>query len=359
MGRIYNFGAGPAALPTSVLETAQAELLDYQGTGMSIMETSHRAKSFDAVLQSAEAGLRKLMGISDDYSVLFLQGGASTQFAMIPMNLLNGGVADYVDTGTWSTKAQKEAKNFGTGNVAWSGKDENYVRLPKQDELKLSDGAAYLHVTSNNTIRGTQFAEFFKTDAPLIADMSSDILSRPLNVDGFGMIYAGAQKNIGPSGMAIVIMRKELAERTGDDVPTMFKYGTHIDNGSLFNTPNTFAIYIVDLVCKWLETQGGLAGMEKINTEKADALYGAIDKHEGYYKCPVAKEDRSKMNVIWNLPTPELEDKFIAEATEAGMAGLKGHRSTGGVRASIYNATGLEAVKALTAFMDDFAAKNG
>ena len=359
MARVHNFGAGPAALPLPVLEEVRDGLLDWNGTGMSVLETSHRSKPFDACIKSAEAGLRKLLGISDDYAVLFLQGGASLQFAMLPMNVLNGGVADYVDTGSWSSKAIKEAKFFGTANVPFSGKDENYVRIPRPEELSFTDGAVYTHITSNNTIAGTQYASFPKSGAPLCADMSSDILSRPLNVDDFGCIYAGAQKNIGPSGLAIVILRKDLAERVADTVPTWLRYSTHIEKESLFHTPPTLPVLFVDLVCKWIDGQGGLAAMKQRNTEKADALYGCIEQHGAFYRCPVEKESRSVMNVVFRLPSEELEARFVSEATNAGMVGLKGHRSVGGIRASIYNATGLDAVQALVAFMNDFATKNG
>ncbi|MBN1257791.1 MAG: 3-phosphoserine/phosphohydroxythreonine transaminase, partial [Planctomycetes bacterium] len=264
------------------------------------------------------------------------------------------------DTGSWSAKAIKEAKNFGTVNVAYAGKNENYTRIPSQDELKLSGSeAAYVHLTSNNTIAGTQFAAFPKTQAPLVADMSSDILSRPLNVNDFGLIYAGAQKNIGPSGLALVIIRKDLAARASEKLPTMLNYNTHIDQGSCFNTPPTLPIYFVDLVCKWLEKNGGLAGMEKINNAKADKLYGAIDGKGEFYRCPVAIDSRSKMNVVFRLPSEELEAKFVAEAGAAGLKGLKGHRSVGGIRASIYNATGIDAIDALVSFMNNFAAQNG
>jgi phosphoserine aminotransferase len=360
MGRIHNFGAGPAAIPEPVLAEAKEQLLDYKGTGMSIMETSHRAPAFDEIIKSAESGFRSLLGISDDYSVLFLQGGASMQFCMLPMNVLNGGTANYIDTGTWSTKALKEAKLFGNVNVAFSGKEEGYMRLPKADELKLDDSAVYTHITSNNTIAGTQFAEFPKSAAPLVSDMSSDILSRPVNVNDFAMIYAGAQKNIGPSGLAVVIIRKDFAEKVEEDkVPTMLKYTTHIEKDSLFNTPPTFPIYLVDLTCKWLQKNGGLEGMEKINTEKADKLYNTINEFSDFYRCPVDAASRSKMNVVFRLPSEDLEKKFVKESTENGMAGLKGHRSVGGIRASIYNATGIEAINDLTAFMKDFAQKNG
>jgi phosphoserine aminotransferase len=359
MGRVINFGAGPAALPLPVLQQVQEELLDWRGTGMSVMETSHRSKEFGACCEAAEAGVRKLLGVGDEHAVLFLQGGASLQFAMVPMNLLGGGTADYIDTGAWSSKALKEAKFFGTANVPWSGKDEHYTRIPAAEELSFTDGAAYVHLTSNNTIAGTQYGEFPRTEAPLVADMSSDILSRPVPVERFGLIYAGAQKNIGPSGLAVVVIRQELAERVAETVPTMLRYTTHIEKQSLFNTPPTLQIYFVELVCRWIEEQGGLGAMAEQNRQKAEMLYACIDRHEGFYRCPVAADSRSQMNVVWRLPSEELEGRFVEDAAAAGMKGLKGHRSVGGIRASIYNATSQDAVSSLVNFMDDFAESQG
>ncbi|MGI6294641.1 MAG: 3-phosphoserine/phosphohydroxythreonine transaminase [Armatimonadota bacterium] len=359
MARVYNFNAGPAALPLEVLTKAQAELTDLGGSGMSVMEMSHRSKEFQAIVDSAEAKVRSQMGISDDYSVLFLQGGASLQFAMIPMNLLGEGqTADFIDTGSWASKAIKEAKIAGNVNVAWSGKEENYVRVPKQSELKLTDGAAYVHICSNETIGGIRYPQFPKTDAPLIADMSSEIMSRVIDVNQFGLIYAGAQKNLGPSGLVLVIIRKDLIERTPDSVPIFLRYKTHAEGGSLYNTPNTWGIYILKLVMEWMESLGGVAAVQKINEDKAAALYSTIDSSD-FWRSPVAKEDRSIMNVVWRLPSEELEAEFVSQAKNAGMIGLKGHRSVGGIRASIYNAVPREAVDALTAFMKDFEKKNG
>jgi phosphoserine aminotransferase len=308
------------------------------------------------------------MKIPEDYYVLFLQGGASHQFAMIPMNLRRPGkIADYVDTGSWSNKALKEAQLTdaikeaqltGAVNIAWSGKAENYTRMPKQDELKLTSDAEYVHICSNETIGGIRWEKFPKTEAPLFVDMSSDILSREIDMTQFDLIYAGAQKNLGPSGLAVVIMKKELAARTPENTPIFFRYSTHIKDGSLYNTPNTWAIYLLDLICKWLEDRGGAAGIEKINEKKAATLYNVLDSSD-FWRSPVEVESRSIMNVVWRLASEELEDKFISEAKKAGMVGLKGHRSVGGVRASIYNAVPLESVEALAAFMKEFERKNG
>lgn len=359
MTRVYNFNAGPAALPLEVLTKAQSELLDLSGSGMSVMEMSHRSKEFQSVVDEAESKVRQLMGISDNYKVLFLQGGASLQFAMIPMNLrAQGQVADYVDTGSWASKAIKEAKLGGAVNVAWSGKEENYVRMPLQSELNLSSDAAYVHICSNETIGGIRYSAFPKTDAPLIADMSSEIMSRVIDVDNFGMIYAGAQKNIGPSGLALVIIRNDLIERTPDTTPIFLRYKTHADDGSLYNTPNTWGIYILKLVMEWMESLGGIAAVQKINEAKAGALYSTIDSSD-FWRSPVNKADRSIMNVVWRLPSEELETAFVSEAKKAGMIGLKGHRSVGGIRASIYNAVPAAAIDALVEFMNDFEKKNG
>lgn len=358
MARVYNFNAGPAALPLPVLEKAQAELLEYGSSGMSVMELSHRSKDFEAIIQAAEANVRKLMDVPDDYAVLFLQGGASLQFAMIPMNLRRDGkTADYVDTGSWASKAIKEAKISGSTNVVWSGKEENYTRIPRQDELNLTPGAEYLHICSNETIGGIRWPYFPEADV-LIADMSSEIMSRVIDVRKFGLIYAGAQKNLGPSGLALVIIRKDLMERASESVPIFLRYSTHAADNSLYNTPNTWGIYILKLVTDWLLDLGGIAEMQRINEKKAATLYAEIDSSD-FWRCPVAKEDRSIMNVVWRLPSEELEEQFVAESKKAGLVGLKGHRSVGGLRASIYNAVGQDAVDALVSFMRDFQAKNG
>ncbi len=358
--RIFNFNAGPAALPLPVLEEAQAELLDYKGSGMSIMEASHRSKWFDDVINDAVVRTKRLLNLGDDFEVLFLQGGASMQFCMIPMNLsLEGCPVDYINTGTWSTKAIKEAQIQGKKvNVLASSEDKNFSYIPK--EYKVDDNAAYLHITSNNTIKGTQWAEFPKAvNVPLISDMSSDIMSRPFDAKPFGLIYAGAQKNIGPSGTCMVIIRKDMLERTPESLPTMLKYTTFAEKNSMFNTPPCFPVYIIDLVLKWLEeTIGGLDKMEKLNQEKGAMIYDFIDQSD-FYRATAEKDSRSLMNVTFRLPSEDLEKQFVAEAVKNDLGGLKGHRSVGGCRASIYNATSIDAIKTLTGFMADFAKKAG
>jgi phosphoserine aminotransferase len=358
MARVYNFSAGPATLPVEVLEEAQRELVDYAGSGMSIMESSHRGKEYSAIHEEAIANTHELLGVGDDYAVLFLQGGASTQFAMLPMNLLGEGqTADYTNSGAWAAKAIKEAKLIGNVNIAAECGDEIPTRVPREDELKLTPGAAYVHVTSNETISGAQWKTFPKTEAPLVADMSSDILSRPFDANQFGLIYAGAQKNLGPAGMALVVMRKDLADHVPANTPTMFKYSTHIEKDSLYNTAPCFTIYIYMLVTRWIK-KAGLDTLYKQNVDKAGKLYAAIDGSD-FYKGTAVPECRSDMNVTWRLPSEELEAKFVAEAAENDLKGLKGHRSVGGIRASIYNAFPPEGIDALTAFMADFEAKNG
>jgi len=359
MARVFNFCAGPAALPLPVLEKAREELLDYAGTGMSIMEMSHRSKAFDAVITAAEANIRKILSVPDSHAVLFIQGGASLQFGMLAANLLKADqTADYVHTGSWAGKAVKEGKLFGHVNLAWDGKAENYMRMPEEKELKLTPGAAFVHVTSNETIGGVQYKTFPKTEAPLLADMSSDIMSRPLDVGSFGLIYAGAQKNLGPSGLAVVIIRKDLAERAPANLTTMMKYSTYIEKKSLYNTPNTWAVYVLKLVTEWVDQMGGLTGVQKVNEQKAKLLYEELDR-SAYWKPCAHTDSRSVMNVTWRMASEELEARFVKDATAAGLDGLKGHRSVGGLRASIYNAMSLEGIQALVGFMKDFEKKNG
>ena len=358
--RIYNFAAGPAVLPLPVLEEAQRDLVALPGVGMSVMEISHRSKVFDEIIQGAEADFRALAGVPDGYHVLFLQGGASTQFSMVPMNLLGpGATADYILTGSWSKKALKEAKKVGATSVAATTEAEAFARIPRQDELKLTPGAAYVHMTSNNTIYGTQWKTLPAVGgAPLVNDASSDIFSRPIDVAGHGLIYAGAQKNLGPSGVTVVVLRDDLAKKGADSLPTMLNYAIHVENKSLYNTPPVFGIYILRLVLKWLVAGGGLAAMAKVNERKAGRLYAEIDR-TGYYRGHAAKDSRSLMNVTFRLPSEELEQKFIKEATAAGFSGLKGHRSVGGLRASIYNAFPEAGIDALVDFMRDFEKNNG
>ncbi len=358
--RIYNFNAGPAALPLSVLEEVKESFLNFAGSGMSITEISHRSKLFDDVINDAVLRTKRLLKLDDRYQVLFLQGGASLQFTMIPMNLLpDGNTADYVDTGTWSSKAIKEAQLLGKNiKVVASSKDTNYSYIPKN--IQFNNDAAYIHITSNNTIKGTQWVGFPNTGGiPLIADMSSDIMSRSFDPKPFGMIYAGAQKNIGPAGVCMVIIREDMLKTVPDNLPSMLKYTTFSSSNSLYNTPPCFSIYVIQLVLKWLEeTIGGLDKIEEINKEKARLLYETFDSGS-FYKGTAEKGSRSLMNVTFRLPNEELEGKFIQEATKSGFGGLKGHRSVGGCRASIYNATTLDAIRALIGFMKEFEKKNG
>jgi len=358
--RIYNFNAGPAALPLPVLEEIQAEFLDFKGSGMSITEVSHRSSTFDEVINDAADRVKRLLNAGEDYKVLFLQGGASLQFSMVPMNLLaDGQVADYVDTGTWSTKAIKEVEILGKqARVAASSEDQDFNYIPKN--IAFNKDAAYAHITSNNTIRGTQWQSFPDTGpVPLISDMSSDILGRTFDIAPFGLIYAGAQKNVGPSGVTLVVIRQDMLARVPRDLPTMLKYTTFADKNSMFNTPPCFAVYVLQLVMKWIEeTVGGLANMEKLNRQKGALLYDYLDKSD-FYNGTAAKEDRSIMNVTFLLRDSALEGTFIAEALANGLVGLKGHRSVGGCRASIYNASTLEAVEALVSFMAEFERKHG
>jgi phosphoserine aminotransferase len=357
MARVINFNAGPAALPLAALERARDEMLDIGGTGMSVMEHSHRGKAYEAIHNEAVSLVRELLSVGDDYHVLLLQGGATQQFAVVPLNLLKPGQsADYVVTGYWSKRAVGEAKPLGTVRVAaTTEKDGKYPRVAAAADLALDPSAAYVHMTSNNTIEGTQFHEFPDTGSvPLVADMSSDIMWRPFDVSRFGIVYAGAQKNLGPSGVTLVIARKDLVEAGRSDIPSIFAYRTHAKENSLFNTPPTFGIYMLRNVLDWLKSLGGLAGMESINRKKAGLIYGAIEARPGFYRSPVEAGSRSTMNVVFNLPTPELEEEFVKAAQKAGMVGLKGHRSVGGIRASIYNAVPLAGVETLVAFMQDF-----
>jgi phosphoserine aminotransferase len=358
--RIFNFSAGPAVMPLPVLEEAQRDLVALPGVGMSVMEISHRSKTFENLLGQAIDDIRALAGLDASYKVLMLQGGASLQFSMVPMNLLGAGqTADYIDTGTWADKAIKEAKRVGKVNVTGSTKADNYNRIPSAQELKLTDGAAYAHITTNNTIEGTEWKTLPDVgEAPLVADASSNIFSRPWDFKRFGLIYAGAQKNLGPSGLTLVIMREELLARSPDSLATMLNYKTQAENNSLYNTPPTFGIYILGLTMKWIKSLGGLAGIAAINDRKAGKLYAEIDR-TGFYRGTAQKESRSMMNVTFRLPSEDLEKQFDKEATAAGLDGLKGHRSVGGMRASIYNAFPEEGVDALVQFMREFEKKRG
>lgn len=360
MERIYNFSAGPAALPEEVLEQARDEMLNWQGCGMSVMEMSHRGKEFMGIAAQAESDLRELMGIPANYKVLFLQGGASSQFAMVPMNLLRGKkTVDIVNTGVWSQKAIEEAERYCTVNVAASSEDAKFSYAPTQDKWRLSQDAAYVHYTPNETIGGVEFHWIPETGGvPLVADMSSNILSGPLDVSRFGLIYAGAQKNIGPAGLCIVIVREDLIGQTLPGTPTMFDYKIHADHDSMYNTPPTYSLYIAGLVFKWLKRLGGLAEMDKRNNAKAALLYNCLDS-SGFYHCPVAKDSRSRMNVPFTLKDAALDEEFLKQSKARGLAQLKGHRLLGGMRASIYNPMPLEGVQALVDFMREFEQKHG
>lgn len=358
--RIWNFNPGPATLPLSVLEKAKNDLPNFAGSGMAVMELSHRSKEYSAIHSEAKSLMINLFGIPDNFEVLFLQGGASLQFAMIPMNLLGSGQsADYIITGNWSKKALKEAQIQGNVNIAASSEDSNFDHIPKQAELKLDNNAAYCHITSNNTIAGTQYQHYPDTaTVPLVADMSSDILSRKIDFSNFGLIYAGAQKNLGPSGITVVIIRKDLIETSNPKIPVILKYATHAEKDSIYNTPPTYSIYLVKLVLEWVQSLGGLDAVEKRNLEKANMLYDMIDSNPNFYKGAVEKESRSMMNVTFRLPSEELEAKFIAEGLAAGFGGLKGHRSVGGIRVSTYNAMEPQGIQELTEFMKKFIQKN-
>lgn len=364
--RIHNFSAGPAAIPLPVLKKAQEEFLNFQGTGMSIMEMSHRSKEFEAVLARAIDGVKSVLGVPDDYAILFIQGGASLQFSMVPMNLaLPGKKIDLIQTGAWTQKAEKEAKKVGEVNIVATTESENFMRLPRTDELKFSADAAYVHMCSNNTIFGTEYNSLPDTKGvPIVADMSSNIASREIDVAKYGLIFAGAQKNLGPSGVTLVIMKKELAGRADKKLPSMLQYRTYIAENSLYNTPPTFGIYMLALTMEHIQETGGLKATEARNIAKAQTLYDAIDNSAGFYRCPVNKADRSRMNVNYRIYKNDvadeaLEKQFVNEAEKAGLSGLKGHRSVGGLRASIYNAVEQNSINELVKFMQDFARKNG
>jgi phosphoserine aminotransferase len=370
--RVFNFNAGPSALPLSVLERIREELLDWRGSGMSVMEMSHRSPEFESINAAAEAGLRKHLAVPEDYGVIFLQGGGSTQFTLVPMNLcLPGKPVDLVHTGTWTAKALTELKKGFAHRVAATTEPVKFTRIPHKDEIFFSSEASYVHLCTNNTIEGTQYQSLPETGAvPIVADMSSDIASRPLEVKKFGLIFAGAQKNLGPSGVTVVIVRKDLAERSDKNLPTIFQYRTHIKEKSLYHTPPTFAVYIVGLMMEWIESQGGLTGIQKRNETKAKLLYDAIDSSQGFYHCPVEKDSRSLMNVVFRvagsngqsaatLPDEAAEKEFAKQADAAGLVGTPGHRSVGGMRVSLYNAVEPSAVEALTGFMREFQRKRG
>jgi phosphoserine aminotransferase len=358
--RVHNFSAGPAVMPMPVLEEIQRNLVSLPGVGMSILEVSHRSEAFESILAQAEADIRTLASIPANYKVLFLQGGASLQFSMVPMNLLApGATADYIDSGSWAEKAIKEAKKVGTVNVAATTRGESYSRVPRQSELMLTPGAAYVHMTSNNTIEGTEYKELPSVGgAPLVSDTSSDMFSRPIDVAKHALIYSGAQKNIGPAGVTVVIVRDDLLQRSQKSLPTMLNYAVQAENGSMYNTPPAFGVYAVGLVMKWLLDEGGLARIAVANERKAGKLYAEIDR-TGFYRGTAHTDSRSLMNVTFRLATEDLEKRFVKESTAAGLDGLKGHRSVGGMRASIYNAFPEEGVDALVAFMREFERARG
>lgn len=357
--RVYNFSAGPAVLPLEVLEKAQQELVAYEDSGMSVMEMSHRSKVYETIIHEAEAKLRSIMSIPEDYAVLFLQGGASLQFAMVPLNLMIGsGTADYIDSGMWSSKAIKEAKKFGHVNVVASSKSDTYSHIPSFSKEQLNPQADYVYICQNNTIYGTKFTTLPETGTvPLVADMSSCILSEAIDVSQYGIIFAGAQKNLGPAGVTVVIIRKDLIGKAKETVPTMLDYQIHLANGSMYNTPPTFGIYMLKLVFEWIEAKGGMKAIEQMNKEKAAILYDYLD-HSTMFKGTAAKADRSLMNIPFVTGNEALDAQFVKEATQVGLVNLKGHRSVGGMRASIYNAMPKEGVEALVAFMKAFEENN-
>ncbi len=358
--RIFNFSAGPAIIPEPVIEQAQADLWNIQESGIGICEHSHRGDHFQRVLIEADIDCRKLADIDDDYAIIFLQGGATTQFSMVPMNFLpENGTADYLDTGVWASKAIKDAKLFGNVNVAFDGSRNNYRQIPDSNELSLTEDAAYTHYCTNNTIFGTEFHATPASKTPLIADMSSDIFSRPVDIKSHALIYAGAQKNLGPAGTVLTIIRKDFAERCEREIPAIFKYATHIEKESCFNTPPTFGIYLVGQILKWILREGGLLALEQRNTAKAQMIYDAIDNSEGFYSGVAHPSSRSLMNITFRTPSESMDAMFLEEASKRQMSGLKGHRSAGGLRASIYNAFPKEGCDALAEFMQEFAQNNG
>jgi phosphoserine aminotransferase len=360
--RVFNFSPGPATLPLPVLQEVQQNLLALPGVGASVLEISHRSKTFEEIIAQAEANIRALLSLPEEYHVLFLQGGASLQFSQVPMSFLRGTgrSADYIVTGSWAKRALAEAQREGAVRIVWDGKADNYSRVPKHGEYEIDPSAAYVHFTSNETIQGIQFpAEPEVGDVPLVCDASSDFLSRPIDVKRYGLIYAGAQKNVGPAGVTIVIIRQDMLEQVPDDLPTMLNYTVHVEHRSLYNTPPVFAVYVVMLVTRWLlENIGGLEQMHAINQQKAQLLYEAIDRSEGFYRGHAQPDSRSLMNATWRLPSEELEVQFVKEAKEAGLHELKGHRSVGGIRASMYNAMPIEGVRTLVEFMEHFRQKH-
>lgn len=361
MGRIYNFSAGPSTLPLAALESAAAEFVDFQGSGMSVIEMSHRSKEYDAVHQQAMALVKELLEVPDNYKVLFLGGGATLQFGMIPMNFLQGGKScDFAVTGSWAKKAYADAARIGKVNVIFDGKADDYLNLPDPATLRVNPDSVYLHMTSNETISGIEWPSWPDTGGvPIVCDMSSDIMSRSIPVEKFGIIYAGAQKNLGPAGVALVIISDEMLEKCAENLVAYLSYKIHAEKESLYNTPPVFCIYMLEKVLQWVKQLGGLPAVDKRAEERSETVYKAIDQSDGYYNCPVPTACRSRMNVVWRLANEELEKKFIAEALTEGMSGLKGHRSVGGCRASIYNAMPIEGVRTLADFMADFAKKNG
>ena len=359
MARIFNFSAGPSTLPLPVLEEAAAEFVDYQGAGMSLIEMSHRGKQYDAIHHEAMALVKELLNVPDNYKVLFLGGGATMQFSMIPLNLLKGKSCDFTLTGTWSKKAYADAKKVGNVNVLFDGKEDNYSTLPDPTTLQVNPDAAYLHMTSNETIGGIEWQDWPDTgDVPIVCDMSSDIMSRPVPVEKFGIIYAGAQKNLGPAGLALTVIRDDIIESCPDDLTAYLSYKIHADKESMYNTPPVFCIYMLGKTLKWIKSLGGMEAIDKLASDRASIVYNAIDGSDGFYRCPVQKNIRSRMNIVWRLPSEDLEKQFISEAAEDGMSGLKGHRSVGGCRASTYNAMPIEGAQKLAGFMAEFAMKN-